>query len=54
MKGMPYSLLTGLEPRRVVTGMSDGEVWESWDAGDSWSPLLKLPRVNRAMIWIDA
>ena len=54
MKAMPYSLLTGAEPNRVVAGMSDGEVWESVDAGDSWSLLLKLPRVNRAMIRIDA
>jgi photosystem II stability/assembly factor-like uncharacterized protein len=54
MKAMPYSLLTGIEANRVVAGLSDGEVWESRDAGDSWSLLLKLPGVNRSMIRIDS
>jgi len=53
MKAMPYSLLTGPEPNRVVAGMSDGTVWESSDAGDSWGRLFELPGVNRVMIRID-
>jgi hypothetical protein len=54
MKAMPYSLLTGPEPNRVVAGMSDGTVWESSDAGDSWGRLFELPGVNRVMIRIDS
>lgn len=54
MKAMPYSLLTGPEPNQLVAGMSDGEVWESRDAGDAWNLLVRLPGVNRVMIRIDS
>jgi len=50
MKAMPYALITGPEPGQVVAGMSDGEVWESRDAGDAWSLLFRAPAVNRAMV----
>jgi photosystem II stability/assembly factor-like uncharacterized protein len=53
MTAMPYSLLTGPEPNRVVAGMSDGEICESRDAGATWRRLLKLAGVNRAMIGLD-
>jgi len=50
IKAMPYSLITGPEPGQVVAGMSDGEVWESRDAGDTWFLLFRAPAVNRAMV----
>jgi hypothetical protein len=31
---MPYALVTTTE--RVFAGLSDGEIWESADRGDSW------------------
>jgi len=53
MKAMPYALMTGPEPNQVTAGMSDGEVWESTDAGDSWNLLFQAPGVNRAMTRLD-
>jgi photosystem II stability/assembly factor-like uncharacterized protein len=53
MKAMPYALITGPEPNQVAAGMSDGEVWESGDAGDSWNLLFRAPGVNRAMIRLE-
>jgi photosystem II stability/assembly factor-like uncharacterized protein len=50
MKAMPYALITGPEPNQVVAGMSDGEVWESMDAGDTWFLLFRAPAVNRALV----
>ena len=54
MDAMPYALLTGPEPGSVVAGMSNGEVWESTDAGDNWHLLFKMPGVNRAMIRLES
>jgi len=53
MKAMPYALITGPAANQVVAGMSDGAVWESSDAGDSWHALFRVPGVNRAMIRLD-
>jgi photosystem II stability/assembly factor-like uncharacterized protein len=50
MKAMPYALITGPEPNQVVAGMSDGEVWESQDSGDTWFLLFRMPAVNRALV----
>lgn len=54
MKAMPYALITGPAPRQVVAGMSDGEVWESRDAGDSWIQLFRMPGVNRSMVRLNS
>ncbi len=53
MKAMPYALIAGPEPAQLAAGMSDGEVWESMDAGDTWIRLFRSPGVNRAMIRLD-
>ncbi len=54
MDGMPYALIAGPEPRRLVAGLSNGDVWETRDAGDNWVRLgFTLPRVNRAMVRLD-
>ncbi len=53
MKAMPYALITGPAANQVVVGLSDGAVWESSDAGDSWHALFRVPGVNRAMIRLD-
>lgn len=50
MKAMPYALISGPEPNQVTAGMSDGEVWESRDAGETWKLLFRMPAVNRTMI----
>ena len=51
MLAMPYALIAGPEPGRLVAGLSDGEVWETHDAGDRWVRLdFRLPKVNRAMV----
>ncbi len=51
MDGMPYALIAGPEANRLVAGLSNGEVWETRDAGDSWVRLgFKVPKVNRAMV----
>ncbi|HEV2477100.1 MAG TPA: hypothetical protein VGX22_11200 [Candidatus Dormibacteraeota bacterium] len=50
MKAMPYALITGPEPNHVTAGMSDGEVWESRDAGETWKLLFQAPALNRAMV----
>jgi hypothetical protein len=54
MDGMPYALIAGPEPHRLVAGLSNGEVWETRDSGDSWVQLgFRLPSVNRSMVRID-
>lgn len=54
MDGMPYALIAGPEARRLAAGLSNGEVWETRDAGDSWVQLgFALPRINRALVRID-
>jgi hypothetical protein len=54
MDGMPYALIAGPEPQRLVAGLSNGELWETRDAGDSWVQLgFKLPGVHRSMIRIE-
>lgn len=51
---MPYALIAGPEPGRLVAGLANGEIWETHDRGDSWSRLpLNLPRIERAMVRID-
>jgi len=47
---MPYALIAGPAPNRLVAGLADGEVLESTDAGDSWRPLLRLPAVSRMLV----
>ena len=54
MKGMPYGLVAGPDPRRLTAGLSNGEVWESADAGESWVAMTRLPAVERSFIRIDA
>jgi hypothetical protein len=34
---MPYALLA--TDRRLFAGLADGQLWESRDRGDSWTPL---------------
>jgi hypothetical protein len=34
---MPYALLAG--DGRLFAGFADGQLWESRDRGDSWTPL---------------
>jgi hypothetical protein len=54
MDGMPYALIAGPEPHRLVAGLSNGEVWETRDSGDSWVQLgFRLASVNRSMVRID-
>jgi photosystem II stability/assembly factor-like uncharacterized protein len=50
MPSMPYALIAGPAPNRLVAGLADGEVLESTDAGDSWRPLLRLPAVSRMLV----
>ena len=54
MRAMPYALIAGPEAGRLVAGLSDGEVWETRDAGDTWVRLaFRLPKVNRAMVCLN-
>ena len=54
LNDMPYALIGGPEPRHLVAGLANGEVWESFDAGDSFARLpFKLPRIERVMVRID-
>ena len=49
-----YALIAGPEPRRLVAGLSNGEMWETRDSGDSWVQLgFRLPGVHRSMIRIE-
>jgi hypothetical protein len=34
---MPYALLAG--DGRLFAGLADGQLWESRDRGDTWTPL---------------
>jgi len=37
LPAMPYSLLAA--ERRLFAGLADGQLWESRDGGDSWTPM---------------
>lgn len=51
LDGMPYALLTGPRAGEVTAGLSNGEVWESQDAGDSWTRLdFRFPGIHRSMV----
>jgi hypothetical protein len=51
---MPYALIAGPEPGRLVAGLANGEIWEAHSRGDSWSRLpINLPRIERTMVRID-
>lgn len=51
LEAMPYALLTGPGPSEVVAGLSNGEVWVSQDAGDSWLRLdFKFPGMERCLV----
>lgn len=48
---MPYALISGPEPGRIVAGLANGELWETLDQGESWAALpVKLPRIERSLI----
>jgi photosystem II stability/assembly factor-like uncharacterized protein len=50
LDGMPYALLTGPGAGEVTAGLSNGEVWESQDGGDSWTRLdFRFPGIHRCM-----
>jgi hypothetical protein len=54
MNAMPYALLTGPLSGVVTAGMSNGELWQSDDAGDSWRRLdVRLPRIERCLARLD-
>jgi hypothetical protein len=51
---MPYALIPGPEPGRLVAGLANGELWETLDQGQSWAALpVKLPRIERSLIRLD-
>jgi hypothetical protein len=52
LKAMPYALITHeTKPDTLYAGLSDGNVWESPDRGDSWQRLpFNLGRIDRKMI----
>lgn len=51
LDSMPYALLTGPDPGEVIAGLSNGEVWESQDAGDSWLRLdFTFPGIERCLV----
>jgi photosystem II stability/assembly factor-like uncharacterized protein len=51
---MPYALLTDPEiPGEVVAGLSNGDVWQSTDHGDTWEELgFTLGGIHRSMIML--
>lgn len=53
MRGMPYGLVAGPELGQLTAGMSDGEVWQSFDKGESWTLLGRLPGVERSFVRVD-
>ena len=55
LDGMAYALLTGPGPGEVIAGLSNGQVWESRDAGDSWRLLdFRFPGIERCMVRLTA
>jgi hypothetical protein len=44
--------IAGPDPGAITTGLSNGEVWRSSDAGDHWQPVTKLPGVERSMVML--
>jgi hypothetical protein len=55
LRGMPYALLPGPAPGQLVAGLSSGELWESGDAGESWTRLgFRFPRIERSMVRLEA
>ena len=54
LDAMPYGLLTGPGPGQITTGLSNGEVWQSYDAGDSWSRLaVTFPGIERCLLRLE-
>jgi photosystem II stability/assembly factor-like uncharacterized protein len=49
---MPYALLTdGAIPGFIVAGLSNGELWQSFDRGDNWAQLpVRLPGIRRSLV----
>ena len=37
LPAMPYALVAGED--RLFAGLADGQLWESRDGGDSWTPM---------------
>ena len=48
---MPYALITHPQtPNYVLAGLSDGQLWETFDRGESWAMLdTRFPAIHRAM-----
>ncbi len=53
---MAYALITDPDaPGHVYAGLSNGDVWQSTDHGDSWTKLpFNLTGIHRSMILLHA
>lgn len=51
---MPYALLTDpAAPGHLYAGLSNGDVWHSFDHGDTWGKLpFNLKSINRSMVMV--
>ena len=51
LKHMPYGLLTDpIRPDCVIAGLSNGDIWESPDRGDTWNQLpVNLGSIRRSL-----
>ena len=54
LDAMPYALLTGPGPGQITAGLSNGDLWQSHDAGDSWSQLgASFPEIERCLVRLE-
>jgi photosystem II stability/assembly factor-like uncharacterized protein len=51
LHAMPYVLIPGPAPCQLVAGLASGELWETYDAGETWNPLsFRFPRMERSLV----
>jgi hypothetical protein len=54
LDAMPYALLAGFSAGQITAGLSDGDLWQSHDAGDSWTFLGRpFQGIERCLVTLE-